>query len=82
MQAYCALGPGSPTDVRGSSNAPFGGKPVVAPPGGSSTTPTPAPQNPAAPTPSALQRALMPDPTLAGRSVNSPFPVPALSLTG
>jgi phospholipid/cholesterol/gamma-HCH transport system substrate-binding protein len=30
-QAYCAEPPGSPTGVRGSQNAPFGGKPVDVP---------------------------------------------------
>jgi phospholipid/cholesterol/gamma-HCH transport system substrate-binding protein len=37
-QAYCAEPPGSPIGVRGSQNAPFGGKPVEVP------MPTPAPQ--------------------------------------
>lgn len=37
-QAYCAEPPGSPIGVRGSQNAPFGGKPVDVP------TPTPAPR--------------------------------------
>jgi len=37
-QAYCAEPPGSPTGVRGSQNAPFGGKPVEVP------TPTATPQ--------------------------------------
>ncbi|WIX75238.1 hypothetical protein QRX50_27285 [Amycolatopsis carbonis] len=30
--AYCALPPGSPTSVRGSQNAPYGGKPPAVPP--------------------------------------------------
>ncbi|MEV4602660.1 MlaD family protein [Amycolatopsis sp. NPDC049253] len=30
--AYCALPQGSPTSVRGSQNAPYGGKPVAVPP--------------------------------------------------
>jgi phospholipid/cholesterol/gamma-HCH transport system substrate-binding protein len=37
-QAYCAEPPGSPTGVRGSQNAPYGGKPVEVP------LPTAAPQ--------------------------------------
>ena len=36
-QAYCAEPPGSPIGVRGSQNAPFGGKPIEVP------RPTPAP---------------------------------------
>lgn len=32
QEAYCAEPPGSPTGVRGSQNAPFGGKPVEVPP--------------------------------------------------
>ncbi|HEX3792439.1 MAG TPA: MCE family protein [Pseudonocardiaceae bacterium] len=32
-QAYCADGAGSPIDVRGAQNAPYGGVPVVATPG-------------------------------------------------
>jgi phospholipid/cholesterol/gamma-HCH transport system substrate-binding protein len=40
-QAYCAEPPGSPIGVRGSQNAPFGGKPV--------TVPAPAPASPGAP---------------------------------
>jgi phospholipid/cholesterol/gamma-HCH transport system substrate-binding protein len=36
--AYCAEPPGSPIGVRGSQNAPFGGKPVEVP------MPTAAPQ--------------------------------------
>jgi phospholipid/cholesterol/gamma-HCH transport system substrate-binding protein len=31
QQAYCAEPPGSPIGVRGSQNAPFGGKPVEVP---------------------------------------------------
>ncbi|MCK2241990.1 MULTISPECIES: MCE family protein [unclassified Crossiella] len=31
-KAYCAEPPNSPTGVRGSQNAPFGGRPVVSPP--------------------------------------------------
>jgi phospholipid/cholesterol/gamma-HCH transport system substrate-binding protein len=31
LGAYCAEPPGSPTGVRGSQNAPYGGKPAVAP---------------------------------------------------
>ncbi|MEV0067372.1 ABC transporter permease [Amycolatopsis sp. NPDC050768] len=30
--AYCALPPGSPSSVRGSQNAPYGGKPLAVPP--------------------------------------------------
>jgi phospholipid/cholesterol/gamma-HCH transport system substrate-binding protein len=38
-QAYCAEPPGSPTGVRGSQNAPYGGKPVEVP--AQSTAPRP-----------------------------------------
>jgi phospholipid/cholesterol/gamma-HCH transport system substrate-binding protein len=38
QQAYCAEPPGSPIGVRGSQNAPFGGRPVSVPP------PRPAPE--------------------------------------
>ncbi|WP_374213058.1 MCE family protein [Crossiella sp. SN42] len=31
-QAYCAEGPGSPVDVRGAQNAPYGGRPMTPPP--------------------------------------------------
>ncbi|MBP2476120.1 phospholipid/cholesterol/gamma-HCH transport system substrate-binding protein [Crossiella equi] len=31
-RAYCAEGPGSPVDVRGAQNAPYGGKPMTPPP--------------------------------------------------
>ncbi|MFC4853721.1 MlaD family protein [Actinophytocola glycyrrhizae] len=42
QQAYCAEPPGSPIGVRGSQNAPFGGKPVeVPPPAAAPRTPTP-----------------------------------------
>lgn len=40
QQAYCAEPPGSPIGVRGSQNAPFGGKPVAVP------APATAPQSP------------------------------------
>jgi phospholipid/cholesterol/gamma-HCH transport system substrate-binding protein len=45
QNAYCAEPPGSPIGVRGSQNAPFGGKPREVPP------PAPAPGQPATPTP-------------------------------
>jgi phospholipid/cholesterol/gamma-HCH transport system substrate-binding protein len=44
QQAYCAEPPGSPTDVRGSQNAPFGGKPVEVPT--PTAAPSPVPQLP------------------------------------
>jgi phospholipid/cholesterol/gamma-HCH transport system substrate-binding protein len=44
-QAYCAEPPGSPTGVRGSQNAPFGGKPVEVP----IPATAPQPQVPGAP---------------------------------
>jgi phospholipid/cholesterol/gamma-HCH transport system substrate-binding protein len=39
QQAYCAEPPGSPTDVRGSQNAPFGGTPREVPPPASAPIP-------------------------------------------
>jgi phospholipid/cholesterol/gamma-HCH transport system substrate-binding protein len=44
QNAYCAEPPGSPTDVRGSQNAPFGGKPKEVPV--PTAAPSPAPQLP------------------------------------
>lgn len=37
--AYCSLGPGNPTGVRGSQNAPVAGKPVTPPISGSAMSP-------------------------------------------
>ncbi|HEU5472392.1 MAG TPA: MlaD family protein [Actinophytocola sp.] len=42
QNAYCAEPPGSPIGVRGSQNAPFGGKPADFPPPGQASVPTPA----------------------------------------
>jgi phospholipid/cholesterol/gamma-HCH transport system substrate-binding protein len=52
LKAYCAEPPGSPIEVRGSQNAPFGGRPVAAsapgtPPPGAGQVPAP-PQLPGA----------------------------------
>jgi phospholipid/cholesterol/gamma-HCH transport system substrate-binding protein len=47
QQAYCAEPPGSPIGVRGSQNAPFGGKPVQVP--APATAPRPTPGIPALP---------------------------------
>ncbi|MFL6118188.1 MCE family protein [Actinophytocola sp.] len=38
-QAYCAEPPGSPIGVRGSQNAPYGGKPVAVPPSAAAPQP-------------------------------------------
>lgn len=49
-RAYCAEPPGSPTDVRGAQNAPYGGKPVTpAQPGQSLSASPSSPRQPAQP---------------------------------
>lgn len=50
LNVHCAEPPGSPTDVRGSQNAPVGGKPVVVPPPSMQQPmePSPGPQLPGA----------------------------------
>jgi phospholipid/cholesterol/gamma-HCH transport system substrate-binding protein len=48
-QAYCAEPPGSPIGVRGSQNAPFGGKPVEVPAPAAAPTPNTIPTLPPLP---------------------------------
>jgi phospholipid/cholesterol/gamma-HCH transport system substrate-binding protein len=57
QQAYCAEPPGSPIGVRGSQNAPYGGKPVAVPP---------PPQQPVSGLPGTLSWQGVPPTTLAG----------------
>jgi phospholipid/cholesterol/gamma-HCH transport system substrate-binding protein len=59
QQAYCAEPPGSPIGVRGSQNAPFGGKPVEVP------APAAAPQAPVPGLPGVLSLPGSTPPTLA-----------------
>ena len=59
-QAYCAEPPGSPIGVRGSQNAPYGGKPVEVP------VPVNAPQQPALGLPGVLSWPGGPPTTLPG----------------
>ncbi|MGH3881121.1 MAG: MCE family protein [Actinophytocola sp.] len=49
QQAYCAEPPGSPIGVRGSQNAPFGGRPISVPPPASAPVPGGVPGMPALP---------------------------------